>query len=134
MVCLAATQKIATHAAHLLSWLGELHVKTGYASTLLTGSKILFINIITCSYTRNSVRRKQYCELLSVANHISMSLWIDDTNHLEDLCLKITKDRVVKSLISAECQLMIIEVLHGHTKPLGHKSQRIFPKFTFHGK
>ena len=34
--CLAAAQKIA-HAAHSLSRLGELHVKAGYASTILGG-------------------------------------------------------------------------------------------------
>ena len=36
LLCLAATQKI-THAAHSLSWLGELHVKAGYVSPLLAG-------------------------------------------------------------------------------------------------
>ena len=36
LLCLAGAQKI-THAAHPLSRLGELHVKAGYASTLLAG-------------------------------------------------------------------------------------------------
>ena len=36
LLCLVATQKI-THAAHSLSWLGELHVKAGYVSPLLAG-------------------------------------------------------------------------------------------------
>ena len=36
LLCLAAAQEIA-HAAHSLSRLGELHVKTGYVSTLLAG-------------------------------------------------------------------------------------------------
>ena len=39
LLCLAAAQKIA-HAAHLLSRLGELHVKAGYVSTPLRSSRV----------------------------------------------------------------------------------------------
>ena len=36
LLCLTAAQEI-THATHSLSWLGELHVKAGYVSTVLAG-------------------------------------------------------------------------------------------------
>ena len=36
LLCSVASQKI-THAAHSMSWLGELRVKAGYVSTLLAG-------------------------------------------------------------------------------------------------
>ena len=35
LLCLAAAQMIA-HAAHSLSWLGELHVKAGYVLSLVS--------------------------------------------------------------------------------------------------
>ena len=43
LLCLVATQKI-THAAHSLSWLGELHVKAGYVSPLLARAPSLHVN------------------------------------------------------------------------------------------
>ena len=35
---------LVAHTAHSLTWIGELHVKAGYVSTLLAGAPSLHVN------------------------------------------------------------------------------------------
>ena len=69
-------------------------------------------------------------KIVKIANHMPKSLLIDDSDRSEDLCIKITWIRVVKSRISVNSSsssrvtenLQITEY------------DEWFRKFTFHGK
>ena len=94
-------------------------------------SKILIL--ITLSYTRKSMKKEKLFKAkprLHIANHMSWSLSIDDSNHSEDMIL-----------ISCRIEWwnhkhqLIIQVVHGSRKTFRLRiTNNNFLKFMFHGK
>ena len=107
--------------------------KTNFFSFLNHENEQVRYSLKTCSYTGKCLKREKLFKAkprLHITNHMSWSLSIDDSNHVEDMIL-----------ISCRIEWwnhkhqLIIQVVHGSRKTFRLRiTNNNFLKFMFHGK